>query len=162
MRVLIVVAWLGAIAAGVATASVTAGCAGAQGSILGSRAQGMQEALNSTAQMVNPVLRASVIACDGAEGMVVARQGSTKESDLQDIAKIRAACDRVFEAFDLVRAAHEQAQSFLDIVAHDPTQENIQAASELLKTLQEKVLAAQSLWVQVEAALRKVIYAGIQ
>lgn len=161
MRFLIVVAWLAAVAAGAGAASLTAGCAGAQGSILGSRAQGMQEALNSTAQMINPVLRSSVIACDGAEGMIIARQGSTKEADLQDIAKIRAACDRVFEAFDLVRAAHEQAQSFLDIVAHDPSEENIQAASQLLKTLQEKVLAAQSLWMQVEAALRKVVYAGV-
>lgn len=121
----------------------------------------MQEALNSTAQMVNPMLRASVIACDGAEGMVLARQNSSKEADENDIATIRRACDRVFESFDVLRAAHEQAQSFLDVVAEDPSEENMQAASKLLKTLQEKVLASQSLWVQVEATLRKVIYAGV-
>lgn len=152
MRLLIVAAWIGI---------VSVGCASTQGSVIGSKAQGMQEALNSTAQMVNPMLRASVIACDGAEGMVLARQNSSKEADENDIATIRRACDRVFESFDVLRAAHEQAQSFLDVVAEDPSEENMQAASKLLKTLQEKVLASQSLWVQVEATLRKVIYAGV-
>jgi hypothetical protein len=45
----------------------------------------------------------SVEVCDAKEKQIIARTGSTEERDTQDMAHVRAICDKIFEAFDGAR-----------------------------------------------------------
>lgn len=71
-------------------------------------------ALNALAETADPSYELSVEACDQAEGLVVARAGTTYEQDIASMTQVRAICDRIFGAFDALRIAHRAARAAVD------------------------------------------------
>jgi hypothetical protein len=82
-------------------------------SACGSAAQ-QHRALNALAETADPSYELAITACDEAEGVIIARAGTTYEQDRQAIDEIRVTCDRIFGAFDTLRLAHRSARAAVD------------------------------------------------
>lgn len=74
-----------------------AACAGGQKLTLGN-------AIQTSTLAADAAYKLAVEACDAQEKRVIARSPTTIERDRIDIAKIRDICDRIFAAFEDVRA----------------------------------------------------------
>lgn len=77
-------------------------------------AASQHRALNAVSDAVNPSYTLAIEACDEAEQVIIARTGTTYDSDVIAIASIRSVCDRVFGAFDALRLAHRIARAAVD------------------------------------------------
>lgn len=118
------------------------GCGG--GGLSSAQATGMHDGLSAVTDAVDPAYGFAVAACDASEAVIVARAGTTAEQDAHDMADTRAACDRLFHAFEALRQAQLAARAAVDAAAlsNDP---------QLLAHALTAVEAFRSAWVEVRA-----------
>ena len=72
------------------------------------------ELLNQVTDIADPAYALSVVACDGREGVVIHDPELTKVEKWARVESIRAKCDQVFAAFDVLRRAQIGARKAVD------------------------------------------------
>lgn len=75
--------------------------------------QTLNTALEATLVAANNAYAIAVVTCDEKERAVIARHGSTREQDENDLRKIRQTCDALFLAFETAGKAAYEARSVL-------------------------------------------------
>ena len=63
---------------------------------------GVQEGMNITTDIVDPVYELAVISCDAAEGIAIERHDEADAAEAE-VLRIREECDKIFESIETVR-----------------------------------------------------------
>lgn len=74
---------------------------------------GIQEGMNVTTDVVDPVYDLAVVSCDAAEGIAIDRHDEADAAEAE-VLRIREECDKIFETLEAVRAAQATLRSTAD------------------------------------------------
>lgn len=139
--------------AALAVLSMATGCGA---SLASQRAEGMHEALNVVSDVADPLYSAATVACDAAEGVVIARQGTTEAQDRLDVARIREACDRAYAGFEALRHGQLAARQAAEVVRGGEDAEAMRHALDAIQELHSAAQAARGTWDEARSVLRDV------
>ncbi len=102
--------------------------------------RGVRMGLDATAIAVDPAYQLAVEKCDAREAAIVALEDIPDERRVRIFGEVRTRCTRIFEMFEVIRAAHEAA-----LVITADTEPDIAKLMETLDLLREAWEAAKEL-----------------